>query len=80
MKINYNYYMVSNRFRELLEEKAKREKRSISLYLAAKELDMPYKNVHAWGNNKVKRFDSVTVERLCHYFACTVGDLLVLDE
>ena len=80
MKINYNQTMIRNRFRELLGEKSKRENRHISLYLAAKELGMPYKNIHAWGNDQVRRYDEVTIERLCIYFDCTVGDLLQREE
>ena len=31
-------------------------------------------------NNSFERVDSNTVEKLCHFFECEVGDLFVLKE
>ena len=33
-----------------------------------------------WMTRKVERFDGETVQALCEYFQCEVGELIVLEE
>ena len=36
--------------------------------------------LYSWINGDVKRYDSDVLERLCAYFDCTPGDLIVLEK
>lgn len=80
MEINYNSFMIRNRFNELLREKLKRENRQASLRQISFELELPYKTVHAWAHDEITRYDAVMVEKLCRYFGVAVGELLELTD
>jgi len=69
--------MITNRFKILLAEKEIRDRHN-----------WPYREIHALTNvgtrtlseyaqYKIQRFDAVTLDALCEFFNCQVGDLLV---
>lgn len=72
--------MVTNRFGELLAEKQRVEKRSISLDKAAEESGVAKITLIAYKKNRVTRYDSSIINRLCRYFNCGIADLLVLED
>lgn len=72
---------VRNRIAELITEKAKRDKRKLSAAEVAREMKMTRQNMSKWVNNEIKNYDSDTLTDFCHYFGCTVGDILIrIDE
>lgn len=82
MKTSKIPLVITHRFSQLWEQKQKREHRKISLLEISKITGLPYKTIYAWANDETTGTHVAThvVEALCRYFACTVGDLLVLDE
>ena len=72
--------MVTNRFAELLAEKQRLERRSISLDTAAEECGVAKITLIAYKKNRITRYDSNIINRLCRYFNCGIADLLVLED
>jgi len=33
-----------------------------------------------WSTGQAERFDAITIQALCEFFECEVGDLIVLDD
>ena len=46
----------------------------------ASDLGVSPTTINQLFGNKFKRIDVATVERLCNYFKCDVGDLLVMKS
>ncbi len=46
----------------------------------ARETELSTTTVNQLCRNKVKRIDVGTVDKLCDYFGCEVGDLFVVRE
>jgi putative transcriptional regulator len=64
------------RLKVLIEEKAYRENRKLSYRTVAEESDIPLSVLADYTSERSKRFDKTTLEKLCKYFSCDVGDLL----
>ena len=71
---------ISNRFRVLLAQKAEVEKRNISLAEVQREIKIPWTSLQKWANNKVTRFDSAVIIKLCDYLDCEIEDLIIYDR
>jgi DNA-binding Xre family transcriptional regulator len=68
---------VINHFRRLLIAKAQKDgRRMIPLSEIEREVKITWRTLQAWDSNAINRFDGVTIEALCQYFSCTVGELL----
>ena len=73
--------MVYCRIKELIAEKERNEKRDISYRVIAAETGISTATIvklASWDG--IKRIDASTIEALCNFFNCTVGDLLVYDK
>jgi putative transcriptional regulator len=57
-------------------DRADREKRKITLEAVAEEAGVSYGAVQRLAANRFDRVDVSTLDRLCVYFGCEVGDLL----
>jgi putative transcriptional regulator len=67
---------VHNRFKILLAEKELREGRRISYKEIQEETGIAASSLSAWATNSINRYDRKTIDKLCAYFGCAVGDLL----
>ncbi len=52
------------------------EKRNISRYELAKRTGIQYQIIDNYYKNKVKRYDSYVIERMCDALNCTVADII----
>ncbi len=71
---------IKNRFWVLLKQKEMEEGKDISLVQVSKMTGVSRTTLQAWRDNQIDRFDKDVLEKLCHYFHCQPGDLIVLDE
>ena len=65
---------IHMRIVELLTE------RGISKNQICKDLDIPRGNFNRYCRDEFQRIDANLVVKLCDYFHCDIGDLLVLVE
>ena len=81
--INYNNFKkwgiskmkrIHMRIEELLTE------RGISKNQICKDLDIPRGNFNRYCRDEFQRMDAHLVVKLCEYFKCEIGELLVLIE
>ena len=65
---------IHMRIEELLKE------RGISKNQICKDLDIPRGNFNRYCRDEFQRIDANLVIKLCDYFQCEIGDLLVLSD
>ncbi|MBM6799858.1 helix-turn-helix transcriptional regulator, partial [Coprobacillus cateniformis] len=41
-----------------------------------KDMDILRPNLNKYCRDEVQRFDSLFLSKLCHYFNCTIGDIM----
>ena len=46
----------------------------------AKQVDVAATTIHRLYNNTARRFDADVLEKVCNFFGCELGDLLILRE
>lgn len=73
-------HKINNRLKILLAEKENREGRKITYETVQNETGISPSTLVGFANNRVTRFDEVTLVKLCEYFNCDIGDLLVLQK
>lgn len=71
---------VKNRIVALMGEKQSKENRPISQAEVARETGLTRQSVSLWARGEITQFNSETIERLCKYFGCQIGDLLYIEE
>ncbi len=71
---------MTNRFWVLLKQKEMEEGKDISLVEVNRMTGISRTTLQAWRDNKIDRFDSDVLEKLCDYFHCELSDLLVRDK
>ena len=71
-----NEMTIQNRLKVLLAEKELREDRKLTYRLVAQETGLAIGTLTEYMTQRVRRFDKSTLETLCEYLACDVGDLL----
>jgi DNA-binding Xre family transcriptional regulator len=71
---------LRNNLTILLAQKAKRERRRISLKKAADETAINPYTIYAIANDTIKEYSKEVIVKLCGYLDCDVGDLLTLEE
>ena len=71
---------IKNRFRILLAEKETREGRRLSYRTVSEETGLSTSTLSSYGTQTVTNFTANTIETLCAYFGCEVGDLLYIDR
>lgn len=69
---------VVNRFKELLAQRERAERRRITYAEIARITGIHESTLSKWAN-QVGRFDSDTIVALCNYFNCGIEDLLIID-
>jgi putative transcriptional regulator len=67
---------IQNRLKVLLAEKELRENRKLTYRTVAKETGLAIDTLTAYMKQRVNCFDKSTLETLCQYLSCDVGDLL----
>lgn len=67
---------VVNRFGVLLAEKARKEKRRISIAEVSRDTGIGQRTLLQWAHDSITRYDAAVIEALCRYFNCEVGDLI----
>lgn len=71
---------VKSNFTQLLLDKQQAEGRRISARQVAIATGLKDYTVYAFANNTLKEYPGEALARLCTYFNCTVGELLVLVD
>lgn len=56
------------------------KERNISKNQICKDLDIPRGNFNRYCRDEFQRIDANLVIKLCDYFQCEIGDLLVLSD
>ena len=56
------------------------EQREISRYELAKRTGIQYQIIDNYYKNKVKRYDSYVLERICEALGCTVGEIIEYEN
>lgn len=69
-----NYGKLKLRINELLKEKG------ISKNTICKELDIPRSNFNRYCRDDFQRLDANLICKLCHYFDCEIGELIVYEK
>lgn len=73
-------YQVATRLKILISEKEFRENRKLTYEVINSETGVAGSTLVEWANNRVKRYDESVIAKLCEYFNCDIGDLLVLQK
>jgi putative transcriptional regulator len=71
---------IYNKLKVLIAEKEIRENRKLSYRIVAQEAGIPLSVLTLYTSQKVRRFDIETLQKLCRYFDCQPGDLLVFAD
>lgn len=71
---------MKNRILALMGEKQSRENRQISQSEVADATGLTRQAISKWARGDITQFNSETVEKLCKYFDCQIGDLLYIEE
>ncbi len=71
---------LRNRILLLVTEKERNIGRRITQKEIALDIGVSEQLIGRWMKNKVKQFDGETVEKLCTYFNCDVGELLYIER
>lgn len=68
-----------NRLPKLIGEKGAKENRLINISDLARETGISRFTLHKWMKNELEQYRADTIESLCKYFRCDVGDLLYVE-
>lgn len=71
---------LRNNLTVLLAQKARKERRRISLRRLAEETGINPYTVYAIANDTIKEYSKEVIVKLCGYLDCNVGELLVIEE
>lgn len=71
---------IKNNFWRLLQEKELKLGRRISFSEIERETGITRKTLYAWRDNRISRVNTNTVEALCKFLECDLGDLIVLEK
>lgn len=71
---------MRNRVMELMIAKMAEEQRKITDKELATAINLAPSGVTRWMRNEITEFKADTIDALCRYFKCQVGDLLVLVD
>jgi putative transcriptional regulator len=67
------------RLRELMAEKARKEGSRVTYDEVYRRTGIVPSTLSAIASNRTRRVDFAVLERLCDYFSCEPGDLIVLQ-
>ena len=69
--------MIRSRLNILLAEKGHREGRKLTYRVVSEETQLSQGVLVRLNSDNFGRLDTSTLDTLCHYFGCGIGDLLV---
>jgi transcriptional regulator with XRE-family HTH domain len=72
--------VLKNRFAELVAEKERKTGRRWTYEDISRSTGVAQSTLSAYAQNKVRRFDAVTVEALIGFFGCGIDDFFALEE
>ena len=72
--------MIKSRLKILIAQRAIETERKITYDSLAHEVDISRNTIGKIAENKTDRIDFLTLNKLCAYFNCTVGDILVYES
>ena len=64
----------------LVAQKGQQERRKLTLFTVAEETGISKNTLYAIANNTIERYPKDTLVKLCEYFGCGIGELLLLEE
>jgi len=64
----------------LVAEKTQRDGKRVTLRGLARDLEISTYTIYALADNKLNEYPRDVLEKICNYFECEVGDLLVMRE
>ena len=71
---------MRNNLTVLLAQKARKERRRISLRRVAEETRINPYTIYAIANDTIKEYSKEVIVKLCGYLDCDVGELLTIEE
>jgi putative transcriptional regulator len=71
---------LRNNLTVLLAQKARKERRRISLKKASDETGVNKYTIYAIANDTIKEYSKEVIVKLCGYLGCDVGELLTIEE
>ena len=69
--------MIQSRLRELMASKGRADRTRISYDIIRTETGISTTTLSRLANDRTERIDLTVMDRLCDYFECQPGDLLV---
>jgi putative transcriptional regulator len=72
--------IVRSNIRVLTAQKGQRERRRISLRTVSEETGISRYTIYAFANDTISEYPKDVVTKLCNYFDCSVGDLLLTED
>lgn len=75
-----SHMAIYNKLKILIAEKELREGRKLPHRVVAQEAGIPLSVLTLYMGQKVRRFDTETLQKLCRYFGVQPGELLIYSE
>lgn len=67
---------MRNRLLTLMSEKQIRENKIVTQADVADAIGISRQAIHKWIHNDIASYPATTLDKLCEYFGCEVGDIL----
>ena len=71
---------MQNRLLALMGEKQAKMNKSVSASDVADAVGISRQGIHKWIHNQIASYPAETLDKLCEYFECEVGDILYRVE
>lgn len=72
---------MRNRLLALMGEKQAKTNQSVTAVEVSRAVGMSRQAIHKWIHNEIASYPAETLDKLCEFFDCEVGDILVrVDE
>ena len=64
----------------LVAQKAQRDGKRVTLRSVARDTGISTYTIYALANNEIEEYPRAVLEKLCTFFNCGIGDLLITEE
>ena len=71
--------MVKNRLIALIGEKQAKTNQPVTQADVARALGLSRQAINHWAQNTITSYPADTLDKMCKYFDCTVGDILIYE-
>ncbi len=71
---------IKNRLLILLAQKETLENRRIPIAEVARDTGIDQRTLGKWARNSIARYDTPVIDKLCSYFHCSPGDLIIKEQ